>query len=394
MLVIASGDTNHQTGDVVLFFTEAHAVRILTEHHAGFQHAVFGFHRTVRNRDGFTQVGWGQLFTLQHRLNVFRLNVAAFHQLLTGEANGLFFIGRRAAKEDVFCAQFEQMRVALVEAVLQAGAHLHFVIFMALGRNQTFGQAGVQAAVEEVGQGNVLRLRHLTHGALGQIAVRDHQVNVRRQVVNRAVGHGDVGQTRILHFLTQHARTHCAGTHTGITGHDNFTHVAQVVRDITRRQRRCAFGFGFHVMHTTGCRFDIVVFFHLAGFQQDSGDHEGDGHGRTDRRDVREVGAFRGHRQHRQNRAWRSRRHQTTAQYAQGEHAGHTAKDNGQDQTWVHQHIREVNFVNTAQEVNDRRAASRLFRAAATKEHVRQQNAHTRTRVRFNQEEDGLAEIV
>ncbi len=97
-------------------------------------------------------VGWGQLFTLQHRLNVLRLNVAAFHQLLTGEANGLFFIGRRAAKEDIFCAQFEQMRVALVEAVLQAGAHFHFVIFMALGRNQTFGQAGVQAAVEEVGQ--------------------------------------------------------------------------------------------------------------------------------------------------------------------------------------------------------------------------------------------------
>ena len=26
MLVIASGDTNHQTGDVVLFFTEAHAI--------------------------------------------------------------------------------------------------------------------------------------------------------------------------------------------------------------------------------------------------------------------------------------------------------------------------------------------------------------------------------
>ncbi|SAH13304.1 Uncharacterised protein [Enterobacter hormaechei] len=394
MLVVASGDTNHQTGDVVLFFTEAHAIRILTEHHAGFQHAVFGFHRTVWNRDGFTQVGWGQLFAIQHRLNVLRLNVAAFHQLLTGEANSLFFIGRRAAKEDVFSAQFEQMRVALVEAVLQAGAHFHFVIFMALRRHQAFGQAGVQAAVEEVGQGNVLRLRYLTHSAFGQIAVRDHQVNVRRQAVNRAVGDGDVGQTRILHFLTQYARTHCAGAHTGITGHDDFTHVAQVVRDIARRQRRCAFGFGFHVMHTTGCRFDIVVFFHLAGFQQDSGGHEGDRHGRTDRRDVREVGAFRGHRQHRQDRARRSRRHQTTAQHAQGEHAGHTAKDNGQDQTWVHQHIREVNFVNTAQEVNDRRAASRLFRAAATKEHVCQQNAHTRTRVRFNQEEDGLAEIV
>ncbi len=147
-------------------------------------------------------------------------------------------------------------------------------------------------------------------------------------------------------------------------------------------------------MHTTGCRFDIVIFFHFAGFQQDRSDHEGDRHCRTDSRDVSKIGTFRRHCQYRQDRTRRRRRNQTTTQHAQGEHTGHTAEDNGQDQTWVHQHVREVNFVNTAQEVNDSRTASRLLRAAATKEHVRQQNAHTRTRVRFNQEEDGLAEVM
>ena len=170
--------------------------------------------------------------------------------------------------------------------------------------------------------------------------------------------------------------------------------MAQVVRHIASRQRGCAFGFGFHVVHTTGRRFNIVVFFHFAGFQQDRRDHEGDGHGRTDGRDVSEIRSFWRHRQHRQDRPRRSWRHQTAAQHAQGEHAGHTAKDNGQDQAWVHQHVREVNFVDTAQEVNDCRTASRLLSAAATKEHVRQQYAHTRTRVGFNQEEDRLAEIV
>ncbi len=267
---------------------------------------------------------------------------------------------------------------------------------MTLCRNQTFGQIGVQAAVEEVGQRNMLRLRNLAHRTLGQVAVGDDQVNIRRQAVNSAVGNGDLRQTGIRYFLTQYACTHGAGTHTGITGDDDFTHVAQVVRHITRSQRRCSntFRLRFHVLHTTGSRFDIVFFFHFAGFQQDSRHHEGDRHGRTDRCDVSEVGTFRGHRQYRQDRTRGRRGDQTTAQHAQSEHASHTAEDNGQDQTWVHQHVREVNFVDTAEEVDDSRTASRLLSATATKEHVRQQNTHTRTRVRFDQEEDGFAEVV
>ena len=47
--------------------------------------------------------------------------------------------------------------------------------------------------------------------------------------------------------------------------------------------------------------------------------------------------------------------------------------------------------MDTTQEVNDRRTGSRLFSVTTTKHHVRQQNTETRARVRFNQEEDGLA---
>ena len=50
--------------------------------------------------------------------------------------------------------------------------------------------------------------------------------------------------------------------------------------------------------------------------------------------------------------------------------------------------------MDTAQEVDDCRTARRLFSATTTKEHVRQQNAHTRTRVCFNQEEDGFAHLM
>ncbi len=35
-----------------------------------------------------------------------------------------------------------------------------FISIVALCGNQTFGQAGVQAAIEEVGQRNMLRLRY------------------------------------------------------------------------------------------------------------------------------------------------------------------------------------------------------------------------------------------
>ena len=50
--------------------------------------------------------------------------------------------------------------------------------------------------------------------------------------------------------------------------------------------------------------------------------------------------------------------------------------------------------MNTAEEVDNCRTARRLFRATATKEHVCQQDAHPRTRVGFNQEENRFAEIV
>ena len=50
--------------------------------------------------------------------------------------------------------------------------------------------------------------------------------------------------------------------------------------------------------------------------------------------------------------------------------------------------------MDTAQEVDDCRTARRLLRTAAAKEHVRQQNAHPRTRVSFNQEEDGFAKLM
>ena len=91
MPAVASGDTNHQTGDVVFFFTEAHALRILTEYDAGFQDAIFRLNRYRAAPRWIRRVGWRQFFAFQHRVNIFRLNVASFYQLFAGKANRFFF---------------------------------------------------------------------------------------------------------------------------------------------------------------------------------------------------------------------------------------------------------------------------------------------------------------
>ena len=44
--------------------------------------------------------------------------------------------------------------------------------------------------------------------------------------------------------------------------------------------------------------------------------------------------------------------------------------------------------------MDDCRTARRLFSATTTKEHVRQQHAHTWTWVSFNQEEDGFTQFM
>ncbi|CAH0180847.1 hypothetical protein SRABI106_01097 [Rahnella aquatilis] len=185
----------------------------------------------------------------------------------------------------------------------------------------------------------------------------NHQIHIIRQVVDRAVGDADVGQPGILHFFAQHTGTHCAGTHTGVTGNDDFTYGRQVARHACN-SRFAAFRLGFHILHTACCFVQIVAVFRFGGFQQERRDNEGHRKGCHDSRDVSEVRTFWCHRQNRQDRTRRSRRHQTAVQHSQGEHASHTAQNDCQQQTWVHQNIWEINFVDTTQEVDDCRTAS------------------------------------
>ena len=69
-------------------------------------------------------------------------------------------------------------------------------------------------------------------------------------------------------------------------------------------------------------------------------------------------------------------------------HGGHAAADRGQNEGRLHQHVREVDFVDTTEEVDDRCTWCGGPCAAATKESVGQKNTKTRSGVGFQQVED------
>ncbi|MNV52072.1 hypothetical protein D3C71_1441470 [compost metagenome] len=310
--------------------------------------------------------------------------------MLTGKADRLFLVAGLQVKEHVAFAEAEQVLLGGLKAVVQRADDFLLVIGGFIGRHQALGQIVVQLAVEEIGQRDVLCLRRMTHRALSQVTVSDHQIHIIRQVVDGTVGHGDIFQPGVRHFFAQYPGPHGAGTHARIAGNDDFTHRGQVT--IHRcMSRSTAFRLGLHRLYAASGLFQVILFFGFRSFQQEPGNHKGHHERCGDRRQVGEVSAFRGHRQYRQNRTRRSRRHQTAVQQGQCEHAGHTAQDHRQQQAWIHQHVREVNFVDTTEEVDDRGTAGRLLGTAAAKEHVGHQHAQTRAWVGFDQEEDGFA---
>ncbi len=67
------------------------------------------------------------------------------------------------------------------------------------------------------------------------------------------------------------------------------------------------------------------------------------------------------------------------------------ARNRGQDHDGLHQHIREVDLVDTAQEVNDDRPGCRGAELLRAEEHEGEQQAQPGSRVRLDHEQDGLA---
>ncbi|MNH21364.1 hypothetical protein D3C79_811690 [compost metagenome] len=148
------------------------------------------------------------------------------------------------------------------------------------GQAQVLHQLLIEGVVEEVGQGDVVGVRRMATGPLGQVSVGDDPVHLIVELIDGAVGHADV-EPGGLHPLAQHAGPHGAGAHARIAGDHYVAHRHQFAARLLGRR---GFGFGtLHGLHLAGGFTQGVGFvrFRLLGTDEHGGDQEGD-QGRAD----------------------------------------------------------------------------------------------------------------
>lgn len=100
--------------------------------------------------------------------------------------------------------------------------------------------------------------------------------------------------------------------------------------------------------------------------------------------------AFGSHGQHRNDAAGRSRRHQSAPGKRKEQQPGGTARNRGEDQRRARQDIGKIDFVDTAEELDDYGAGCRLAHIAAAEKTAGQQYAQPGPGIRFQQEHDRL----
>ena len=93
----------------------------------------------------------------------------------------------------------------------------------------------------------------------------------------------------------------------------------------------------------------------------------------------------------REDRARGRRSAQPDVEQHEQEDAGHATGDRGEDQLGLHQHVREVDLVDAAEELDDQRARGRGLGQALAEERVGQQQAQAGAGVGLEQEQHRLA---
>lgn len=221
----------------------------------------------------------------------------------------------------------------------------------------------------------------------------DDELGVCRDFRNGSVADGDVGQAGFLEFFLQDGGSHGTGTHAGIAGKDDVGDVFQI--GLGRSSSCCrsrTFRFSFHVLHLLLGFLQGFAGFSTGHLNDWRGDDEGDGRSDDDAQDDREGRTFRRHGQVGDEAARSRRAGKAEVKNHVVEQGCDAAADSSQQEGRVHQDIREGNFVDTAEKVDDQSprsglAGHRIFR----EEPVSQENACAGARIGFNHVENGLA---
>ena len=222
-----------------------------------------------------------------------------------------------------------------------------------------------------------------------QILVAHQQVKAVGQVIDGGIHHAHlITVAGVLNLVAQHRGAHCGRAHAGVAGK----------HDLGNQGRAGACGQGgahrrllaLHALHLGSGLRQIIL--GLLREPQNSGcDHARHRGGPQYPQDHAHIGIVRGRPQNGDNRTRCGGGAQAGTGDGLDQNAGHAAANSGQDQRRLHQHIREIDFVNTAKEVNDGGTWCGGARGTTAEERVGEQNPQARARIGLQEEQNGLA---
>jgi len=338
----------------------------------------------VWDGNALADVGGEILLAVEHALHIALIDVAACNQHLACRRDRLLAADRGEPDLDVFLQQDAGTdRLRCLRLCLRCGRTCLHSRFL-----EARGDDLIDIVLRKIAHPDMLRLRRVRKRALCELFMRDNELCLGRDCANRAVRDGDVRIAVLLELFAQRSRTEGGGTHACVAGVDDDLQI--LARDLLLRREILAAI--LHVAHALGCGLERLILDILRHLDEDGGDSAGYRRRNGKRREVcKERRAARGHGNDRKDRARRGRCNQTAAEEAEREDAGHAARNRSDDEHGLHEDVREIDFVNTTENVDDHGARRGRLRHALAEEPVGEQDTKTRARVRLEQEEHGLA---
>ena len=222
--------------------------------------------------------------------------------------------------------------------------------------------------------------------------MRNDDLRVVRDVADSEIDDFDVVVACFVELLAEGSGTERRRAHAGIASVDDLLEVFAGDMRLCRAVLAAVLQRGHALASSFEVFFGFVVIFRCL---DEHGSHSAGNDGRDE--EVGHVGeerAFRRHGEDSDDRARGRRSDEAAAEEVQREDAGHAARDDRKEERRLHEDIREIDFVDTAEDVDDHRARRGSFRRAFAEEPVSEQDAEARARVRFEEEEHRLAHFL
>ena len=326
----------------------------------------------MRNRNSFADVSGNIFFACQHSFNIRFIDIAALYKKFTRRLDCLFFADALQADLNIFFQEYARFK-SLGRFFSRNGCFCrHSAAF------ESFAYNVVNIVLREVFNENMFCLRRIVNRTLSEFFVRYNNLRVFRNVADSEIFNRDVCISVFVKFFAESRRAESGRSHSRVASvSDEFNVFA---RNLFFVGNRLTFRGSFHVFHVglSLCEFVLFVGF-CRCFNENRCYCEGNRARRRNRRDICEICAGRSHCHCRDEGTGSCRSKQAAAENSKSEYARDTARHNRENQNRFHQNVGEINFVNTAEEVNDDRAGSRTASVADTKQTVSKQDAQAGT---------------